>query len=87
MIDKILNKFDFGNPKTGLEVTVFLLGVWLMVVCSVIWSILSQRKSTKWKLSWAAFVVLVPLLGAACYLPFSLKGELYPFIGFWRDPK
>ncbi len=87
MIDKVLNKFDFSDPKSGTEVTLFLLAVWLMVVGSVIWSIISQQRSMTWKLLWMAAVIFVPLVGAACYLPFSLKGEVYPFIGFWRDPK
>ena len=43
MIDKIVSKFDFSNPKDGMEVWLFLLAVWLMVVASVIWSIISHQ--------------------------------------------
>ena len=87
MFDKILNKFDFSQPKSGSDVMMILLLIWLIVVGCVIWSILTQRRPTIWKLTWVAIVVCIPLLGALAYLPMSLKGELYPFIGFWRDPK
>ena len=87
MFDRVLNKFDFSQPNAESDVMILLLLVWLIVVGCVIWSILSQRRPAAWKLLWVAIVVCVPLLGALVYLPLSLKGELYPFIGFWRDPK
>jgi hypothetical protein len=87
MIDKVLNKFDFSNPKSGKEVMLFMLAVWLMVVGSSIWSVLSQRRPMTWKLIWIMVIVFVPLLGVAAYLPFSLKDETFPLTGRWRDPK
>lgn len=87
MINKILNKFDFGNPKTGNEVLLFILAVWLMVVACTIWSILSQERSVTWKLIWIGVIVFVPLVGVAAYLPWSLTAETFPLTGRWRDPK
>ncbi len=87
MVDKILNKFDFSNPNYDREIIFLILAVWMMVIGCAIWSILTQKTSKKWKIVWICVVTCVPFLGLLAYLPFSLKGELYPFIGFWRNPK
>ncbi len=87
MIEKIVSKFDFGNPQFSRGIAICLLLVWVMVLGCVVWSILGQKCKPYVKLLLILMVVGIPGLGVLFYLPFSLKEELYPFIGFWRKPK
>ncbi len=87
MIEKILNKFDFSNPKTDLEVIVGLIIIWALLVGATLHSIYTQKIPMRKKIFWWIIVLCLPLIGVLIYLPFSLKDELFPIIGFWREPK
>lgn len=87
MIEKIMGKFDFANPHFTTDLALLLLVIWVGLVGCCIWSILGQRYSFYLKLIWIVLVVALPGLGMLLYLPFSLKDELFPLLGFWRDPK
>ncbi len=87
MIEKILGKFDFANPHYNADIVFLLLLIWVGLVGCCIWSILGQRYSFPLKLFWIVLVVALPGLGLLLYLPFSMRGELFPLLGFWRDPK
>lgn len=86
-MSEILNKFDFHNPNLdGMFLT--LVGiVWVIVVLCALSSVLSRPFRWWIKGFWMAMIVAAPLVGLLAYLPFSLKEELYPYLGFWRKPK
>ena len=61
--------------------------IWIIVVICTLTSIYSRPFSRAMKAWWSAIVVLAPLLGVLAYLPFSVSGELFPYLGFWRPTK
>lgn len=76
------------TPQTvNTQTFIAISALYLVVLVCTLWSIFETgsrpaRRSHQW--AWAFIVVAVPLLGVLTYLPFSLKHEVFPFLGVWR---
>ncbi len=86
MIQALVDKFDFSNPTFDSRVAMLILIIWVIALGCVIWSILSQRFNLAVKLVFILLVIALPGVGVLVYLPFSLRQDLFPLLGIWRDP-
>lgn len=86
-MSELLNKFDFQNPNIDPTFLTFVGIIWAIIALCALSSIISRPFRWWTKLFWAIVVLGAPLVGLLAYLPFSLKEELYPYLGFWRKPK
>lgn len=76
------------TPQTvNAQTIAAMVAIYLVVLVCTLWSIFETgsrpaHRFHQWL--WAAVVVAVPLIGILAYLPFSLKHEVFPFLGVWR---
>jgi hypothetical protein len=61
--------------------------IWLTVVICALTSVWSRPFGRWQKALWSLLVVGIPIVGLVAYLPFSLGQELFPLLGFWRNPR
>lgn len=83
----LFNRFDFNNPHFSSQVWGAMLGIWLLLIACVISSILQRPFRRRTRIFWILTVICLPLIGVLLYLPFALKDDIYPYLGFWHRPK
>jgi len=80
-MSELLNRFSFDASKFNLQVALFMVIIWLMVLGCAVLSIRSQDFSPRQRWFWIITIVCLPAVGLLCYLPFSLNkdrpGKLY----------
>jgi|APSaa5957512622_1039677.scaffolds.fasta_scaffold04404_5 hypothetical protein len=82
------NFFTLNSPSlTYPGVWFCVIAVWLLVLICSLTSIWGHRFGRGKKIFWSVIVLAMPLVGVAIYVPFSLGEELFPLLGFWRNPK
>ena len=67
MFEFAINFLTLHVHNATLPVHVVLLGVWLMLLASGVWSVLNQPKGTFWKIIWISMLILLPWAGLFLY--------------------
>lgn len=84
MLEQLENFLDFSGPNLHFQTFLLAAGLWAMVVCCTVASILSKGFPRAKRNGLVLVVVLVPIFGVLFYLPMSLQRESLPFVPFWR---
>lgn len=88
ILEIIGNLFTLESPCLVYPGVWFCVAViWFLVVTCALTSVWGRASGRGSKTLWTALIVGVPLVGLAAYLPFSLREELFPLLGFWRKPR
>jgi hypothetical protein len=83
-VEELTSRFSLDAIKFNAFVLFGMIAVWVVVLVSAIFSILSKPFSRRQKLFWIVFTIAAPPLGVLAYLPFSFNREDLPDLLFGR---
>jgi len=76
---EVIIRFATLNVQNVISyVYVAIFVVWLTMVLSALMSLRSQEIAFRWKLIWAALIIVLPIVGMAGYAIFCLVRADYP---------